>query len=118
MKTIGLRSLYSVAPFITEPVLVLHDRRIIGTYTPVSGAGELTGVLDMGPNVTEATVDEIRKAIEPDKVRESRGRLTKGLGDVPGLQNENTTFPVKEYQEFRPAPKPSTTRPDPGRKSK
>jgi len=106
MKTVGLRSLYSVAPSITEPVLVLHDRRIIGTYTPVRADHApmlgVTGVLDLGPNVTEATVDEVKKAIEPDKVRESRGRLTKGLGEVPGL----TPKPDPTFAQFRPSPKP------------
>jgi len=102
MKTVGLRSLYSVAPSITEPVLVLHDRRIIGTYTPSHSDGEVTGVLGLGKHVTEATVDEVKKAIEPDKVRESRGRLTKGLGEVPGV----TPKPDPTFAQFRPAPRP------------
>lgn len=73
MKTVGLRSLYQVAPFLTEDVVVLHDRRIIGRYSPIPPTEEL---------IMEET---IRKAIEPDQVKERRGRLTKGLGEVPGL---------------------------------
>jgi len=108
MKTISVRALSREAGNITEPVLVLHDRRIIGTYTPLTVLGEVTGVLDLGKNMTEATVDEVKKAIEPDKVRESRGRLTKGLGEVPGVTPSSEVLGYKgpTFTEFRPAPKP------------
>lgn len=35
------------------------------------------------------TVDDVKKAIEPEKVKESRGKLSKGLGEVPGLTTED-----------------------------
>ena len=115
MKELPIRKFTVVAGYLTDPVTVTLDGRPIGTYTPVraDNATEqyqqfhasvlgVAGVLDLGKNVTEATVDEVKKAIEPDKVRESRGRLTKGLGEVPGL----TPKPDPTFAQFRPAPKP------------
>ena len=106
MKELPIRKFTVVAGYLTEAVTVTLDGRPIGTYTPVRADHApmlgVTGVLDLGPNVTEATVDEVKKAIEPDKVRESRGRLTKGLGEVPGV----TPKPDPTFAQFRPAPKP------------
>jgi len=90
MKTVGLRSLYQVAPTLTEDVIVVHGRRIVGRYSPIPWTEELM------------TVEDVKKAIEPDQVkREPRGRMTKGLGEVPGLTQKDP------YAEFRPAPKPT-----------
>lgn len=119
MKTIGLRSLYKLAPTITEDVLVTHDRRIIGQFTPLQEVGpalvhrsiEATS----GPatySYKEAVMDDtVKKAIEPDQVKENRGKLSKGLGEVPGdvkrevPQEPKPTIQRDPYREFKPVPK-------------
>lgn len=112
MKELPIRKFTVVAGYLTEAVTVTLDGRPIGTYTPVRADHApmlgVTGILDLGTNVTEATVDEIKKAIEPEKVRQSRGRLTKGLGDVPGVTPSSEVLGYKgpTFTEFRPAPKP------------
>lgn len=55
----------------------------------------------------EASVDEpVKKAIEPEKVRTTgnKNKLSKGLGEIPGL-TDKTEDP---YRRFTPAPKPGT----------
>lgn len=94
MKTIGLRTLYKEASHLTEEVLVLQDRRVIGSFKPFIN------------DLEDVAMDEsAKKAIEPDNVKkEPRGRLSKGLGDLPG--DPKPTIQRDPYVEFKPAPKP------------
>lgn len=72
---------------LTEPVEVRRYNTLLGVWYPA-------GVENM-PD------EPVRKAIEQDQVKkEPRGRISKGLGDIPGVTNRDP------YQEFRPAPKP------------
>lgn len=110
MKDLPIRKFTTVVGYLTEAVAITIDGKKVGVYTPlVRQAGEvIAGTIDLGPNVTEATVDEIKKAIEPEQVKVVRPgtptekpKLSKGLGDVPGL--------TKDHDEIgwsRPAPKP------------
>lgn len=51
----------------------------------------------------EAAVEEpIKKAIEPDKTREVKGQLRKGLGPLPGEEKSDN------FGRPKPAPKPGT----------
>jgi hypothetical protein len=57
----------------------------------------------------EATVDNIKKAIETDQVkRQPRGRLTKGLGEDAPQPRQADERPAPGWTpSFNPAPKPS-----------
>lgn len=91
MKTVSLRALSRDGPTITEDVLVLHGRRIIGTFSPFA---------------QEVPMDDIaRKAIEPQEVKvQPSGRLSKGLGTIPGQEPPTD---IKQFRPtFNPAPKP------------
>jgi hypothetical protein len=105
VKTIGLRTLYKEASMLTEEVLVLQDRRVIGSFKPFTKDTALDA--DVWPHLEEVPMDDIAKrALEPDQTkREPRGRLSKGLGPLPG---EAPAEPASHdhYREFRPAPKP------------
>lgn len=107
MKTISLRSLAREAPMLTEAVLVTHDRRVVGRYTP--NAFEADVAAWMQDPVFKAEHDKakeelvteqpIKKAIEPDKAKPDQGgQLRKGLGPLPGESRD-------PYKEFRPVPK-------------
>lgn len=96
MKTIGLRSLYRVAPTLTEPVLVIHDRKTIGQFSPIPPDDKIPVVKLLEGTMTE---QPIKKAIEPDKAKPDQGgQLRKGLGPLPGESRD-------PYREFRPVPK-------------
>lgn len=99
MKTIGLRTLYKEAPALTEEVLVLQGRRVLGSFKPFTKQE----VEDM------PEADNIaKKAIAPEAVkREPRGRLSKGLGELPGdvPPEPKPTIERDPYHEFRPVPK-------------
>jgi hypothetical protein len=109
MKTIGLRTLYKEAPVLTEEVLVLQGRRVLGSFKPFNKETALEfDMADLWPHLQEVEdmpeADNIaKKAIAPDAVkREPRGRLSKGLGDLPGDSKTDERDP---YREFRPVPK-------------
>jgi hypothetical protein len=98
MKELPIRKFTTVVGYLTEEVTITMDGQPIGTYRPLSGGNGVTGMIDLGSDVSPKTVNEIRKAIEPDKVkRQPDGTLTKGLGEIPG---------TKSSVEYRPVPKP------------
>lgn len=101
MKIVTLRTFSREAPDIDETVLVTHERRVIGQYTPVPK------VLDIPTISLEASMDEsVKKAIEPEQVKERRGKLSKGLGELPGENHEpKPTIERDPYKDFRPVPK-------------
>jgi len=74
---------------------------IVDHLEPKGVEAVLEGIRKGSPEVwkkyKEATVDEVKKAIEPDKTKVSRGRLSKGLGELPG------DAPKKDG-EFKPKP--------------
>jgi len=98
MKTMGLRRLYQEAPSLTEEVWVVQGGVVIGTYTP-------------NHKWEDVRMEEpVKKAIEPDEVKVERPgkpggepKLSKGLGDIPGVNKE----PARDtFGYARPAPKP------------
>lgn len=106
MKTISLRKLARDAPTITEAVLVLHNRQVVGQYKPFTKDTALDfDMSEIWDHLEEVPMDDIaRKAIEPEKVKpEGRGKLSKGLGDLPG--EPKPTVQRDPYREFKPVPK-------------
>jgi hypothetical protein len=109
MKIISLRKLARDAPDLTEAVLVLHNRRAIGQFTPMPSDDQIP-VIDVVAKAVKSREESggtampeepIRKELakEAPKVDQS-GQLRKGLGPLPGED------PNKSYREFRPVPKP------------
>lgn len=113
MKTMSLRGLARKAPEITEDTLITFQGKVIGTYKPNWGALQFDDPL-LSPEQfreiqKEASMDEpIKKAIETERAKPSANpnKLSKGLGEVPGLTDKSPT--VDPYHAFRPAPKPGT----------
>lgn len=122
MKTISLRSLSRRAPELTEEVLVLHNRLILGTFRPIPPtepfdvvgvlSGEIGDIEAAEDNRKEFEVDEpVRKEVQKEQVKpEPRGRLSKGLGDVPGVTGEAGPERVDRtmtdaWTRSKPAPK-------------
>jgi len=103
MKELPIRKFTSVVGYLTEAVTITSNGRPIGTYTPTDSAA-----IEVIHLPKEATVEDVKKAIETDRVsREPRGRLTKGLGDLPGEPPSRPVDEVLPYQRiFSPAPKP------------
>lgn len=101
MKELPIRKFTTVVGYLTEAVSITLDGRIIGVYHPTVTGYTTEELKPHQPK--EVPVDDINKAIEPDRVKESRGRLTKGLGDIPG-QTEKRVDP--QFGKSQPAPKP------------
>lgn len=75
----------------TEPVEVRRYNAVVGYYYPA------------GTEVLRVMDSEIRKAIEPDKVKQDRGKLSKGLGEIPGRKVDPSM--VDAWTRSEPAPK-------------
>ena len=110
MKEVPIRRLTTVIPYLTEKVVVTNAGQPIGTYTPFSapipvGDDVLPGILEFyeGSDMKEP----VKKAIEPDAVKQQPdGRLSKGLGDLPG----ETAPEPKGVWSGKPVPKPGAKR--------
>jgi hypothetical protein len=103
MKTISLRGFSRDAPTINEEVLILHNRRVVGRFTPFNKETALSfDMADVWDHLEDAPMEEpVKKELnkEAPKVDQS-GNLRKGLGPLPG-EDPNLSF-----REFRPVPKP------------
>lgn len=123
MKELPIRKFTTVVGFLTEPTTITNNGEAIGQFlpkvwldkVPTIKLGETTvrPALDL-TGYKEEPVDDVKKAIEPDKVKESKGRLTKGLGDIPG-ETEKRVDPQIERNDrgigwSRPAPKPGKSK--------
>lgn len=76
----------------TEPVEVRRYNEVVGHYYPYG-------------TLKEVPMDDIaRKAIEPEKVKpEGRGKLSKGLGELPGQKVDPAMSDA--WTRSQPAPK-------------
>lgn len=76
----------------TEPVEVRRYNAVVGVYYPAG-------------TYKEASVDEpVKKAIEKDQVKpEGRGKLSKGLGEIPGRPVDPAMS--EAWARSQPAPK-------------
>lgn len=105
MKELPIRKFTTVVGYLTETVTITVDGRPIGTYTPI------------WKTEVKAHMDEpIRKAIEPEQVKQTDGRLSKGLGTLPGqpapkpvIEGQGIAGGVYPSRPFTPAPKPGKT---------
>lgn len=109
MKNLPIRKFTTVVGYLTEAVAITIDGRVIGVYTPMERTpGQvIAGTIDLGPDVTEVTVDTVRKALEPEQVKvQPSGKLSKGLGTIPGQEPPTD---IKQFRPtFNPAPKPGS----------
>lgn len=112
MKELPIRRFTTVVSYLTEPVSITKDGMAIGVFLPgdqyQKGQSELlmeqltVDRLEM----KEASMDNTaKKAIEPDRVKESRGKISKGLGDLPG-EPKREAIKDSSFGHSRPAPKP------------
>lgn len=102
MKILTLRAFAREAPTLTEAVLVTHNRRAIGQFSPVPPDDQIPVIYMEGAAMAE---EPVKKAIQPDRVKtDDRGRLSKGLGPLPGEESRDA------YREFKPVPKPGKTK--------
>ena len=120
MKELPIRKFTTVVSYLNEPVTITKDGRAIGTFTPMYEAVQTSQIGTFTMTNSSATPDEVaqvqemwkgasvdepvKKAIEPDKAKVQRGRLTKGLGQLPGEDPDKTFDP--SFGRSKPAPKP------------
>jgi len=93
MKKVPIRNFTTVVGYLTEPVLVTNGNETIGVFNPMSLGQAQPMTLE------DVTTKEVRKAIEPDRVKVDQGKLTKGLGEIPGKKEDDP------FKRFSPAPK-------------
>lgn len=112
MKELPIRKFTTVVEFLTEPTTITNNGAAIGQFLPKVWLDKVPTipVRDRAVGEGGVNVDDVKKAIEPDKVKiqERPGKppeLSKGLGDIPGMTRSDPTF-----GQSRPAPKPGKTK--------
>ena len=97
VKVEAARAGLTVGEWITSNLSQFNQDVVAWTQDP-----EARRVFDQ--TYKEASVDDTaKKAIEPDQTKVSRGKVTKGLGELPG--EPKPTIERDPYKDFRPVPK-------------
>jgi len=99
---------YAAGQTVGEFIEAGLTKRLAAPVWNVTDLG-LVRTIDLGPNITkeqfaafkleseeilaeEPMEQDVKKAIEPDKVQPTdKGKLTKGLGDIPGVSRQQRT---------------------------
>jgi hypothetical protein len=86
---------------LDKPATVTRFGKPIGTWIP---AGSVSRMADEEVGPME---EPVKKAIEPEQVkREPRGKLSKGLGEIPGVTRDVDPSMADAWTRSQPDPKP------------
>ena len=131
MRTVSLRMLARDYPGIQEPALITHKGRIIGKWLPAHDG--MPALIDGGMMTKEdyedlkqtweentprpyaepefvgrmeaTTVKDLSKELGKEAPKpEPRGRVSKGLGEIPG-SNPPSEDMMKSWEKSKPSPK-------------
>ncbi len=87
----------------TEVIKVRKYNQVVGIWVPADKAGKIfTDPYEMRQ---EATVKDLSKELGKEAPKpDSRGRVSKGLGEIPG-SNPPSQDMLKHWERSKPAPK-------------